>query len=127
MVGISALKSKAKMPAVGRLVRRTFLPELLGNDPRMAKKPSHALEILAANLQRMMAASAEYDTQPKLARQAKMDQKTISRIVNKQNEPSIDKLEKLAKVFHLEPWQMLVPGLAANRKPQLVEQEEFTS
>lgn len=90
----------------------------------MANKPSMALQVLAQNLERLMAASALYGKQQAVAAKAKVDQKTVSRILHKTNEPSLDKLERIAAVFGLEPWQMLVPGLQAGMRPQLAEQRE---
>ena len=85
----------------------------------MAKAPSKALQVLAENLERLIASHPELNSQPKLAAKAKMDQKTVYRIITKQNEPSTDKLEKLAKALNLEPWQLLVPGLVPDDLPAL--------
>lgn len=89
----------------------------------MAKMPSKALRVLSENLERLIAAHPELNTQPKLAKEAKIDQKTVYRIVTKQNEPSLDKLEKLAKALGVEPWQLLVPGLQPAALPVLAEVE----
>lgn len=66
-----------------------------------------------------MQGSKEYNAQAAVARKAKVDQKTISRIIHKTNEPSLDKLERIAAVFGLQPWQMLVPGLEPSSPPVL--------
>jgi transcriptional regulator with XRE-family HTH domain len=95
----------------------------------MAKKPSKALTVLADNLGRLIAARQEKDplfTQPVLAKLAKIDQKTVWRIVNKQNEPSIDKLEKIAGVLKVQTWHLLVPNLNPARLPEL-ESERATA
>ena len=87
----------------------------------MANKPSKALLVLADILDRLMRGSKDYATQPAVARKAKVDQKTIWRILNKANEPSLDKLERIAAVFDLQPWQMLVPGLEPTSPPAIAE------
>lgn len=88
----------------------------------MAKRPSRALQVLARNLGRLMVASRVYDTQGKVAAKAKVDQKTISRILLLQNEPSIDKLERIAAVFGCEAWQLLVPTFDPLNPPVLAEE-----
>lgn len=87
----------------------------------MAKKPSKALTVLSQNLQRLL--EARQTTQPELARRAKVDQKTVWRIVRMENEPSVDKLEKLAAVLQVETWQLLVPNLDPQHLPDLVREE----
>ncbi|AEG94426.1 helix-turn-helix domain-containing protein [Ramlibacter tataouinensis] len=89
----------------------------------MAKVPSKALQVLAANLERLIAEHKELNSQPKLAAAAKIDQKTVYRIVTKQNEPSTDKLEKLAKALGVQTWQLLVPGLKPGALPELAVKE----
>lgn len=87
----------------------------------MAKKPSKALTVLAQNLGRLM--DSRQKTQPAIAKQAKIDQKTIWRIVHMTNEPALDKLEKIAGVFDLEAWQLLIPNLDPERLPELAREE----
>lgn len=90
----------------------------------MTKKPSRTLQVLAENLERLMASSLEFGTQPRLAAKAKIDQKTIWRIVHRQNEPSIDKVEKIAGVFGLQAWQLLVPDMEPTRPPEIAAHAE---
>jgi transcriptional regulator with XRE-family HTH domain len=91
----------------------------------MAKMPSKALRTLSENLARLIAASGELDSQAKVATKAKVDQKTVNRIANMLNEPSLDKVEKIAKAFGLEAWQLLVPGLAPGQTPELAQREQM--
>ncbi len=42
---------------------------------------------------------------------AKIDPKTVTRILAAQHAPNIDTIAALAAVFHLLPWQLLVPGM----------------
>lgn len=88
----------------------------------MAKKPSKALQVLAENLDRLMQVTPEFGTQPKVAAKAKIDQKTVWRITKKLNEPSTDKVERIAAVFGLEAWQLLVPDLQPSHPPELADQ-----
>jgi transcriptional regulator with XRE-family HTH domain len=93
----------------------------------MGHQPSKTLVILSQNLLRLMEGHATLKNDSQLAKPAKMDQKTIWRIVNKMNEPSIDKVEKLAKAFGVEPWELLVPGLDPEHRPTLTTKEEAHS
>ena len=113
------------MPTVRQMGVRTYLPKELSEDRWMGKKPSRSLQVLAENLERLMGASLEFNTQPKVAEKAKIDQKTIWRIMKRQNEPSIDKVERIASVFGLEPWQLMVPQLDPMNKPALASREEL--
>lgn len=94
----------------------------------MGKPPSKALQVLAQNLSGLLAANRklnkEPSTEPKLAAMAKVDQKTVYRITHMQNEPSIDKVEKLAKQFDLQAWQLLVPRLVPSEPPELAVKEK---
>jgi hypothetical protein len=76
-------------------------------------------DLVAANLQRLMAASADCRSQAALARRSKVPQRTIGRILNKEVTPSLDVLEQLAKAFDLLPWQLLVPELDPRNAPVL--------
>jgi transcriptional regulator with XRE-family HTH domain len=69
------------------------------------------LQTLADNLAWLMQNSAEYGSAGLLGKKAGVDQKTIWRILNHTNQPTIDKLAKLAAVFKLEAWQLLAPRL----------------
>lgn len=89
----------------------------------MGNPPSKALQVLAQNLTRCIAAHKELNTEPKLAARAKIDQKTVYRITHMQNEPSIDKVEKLAKALGLQTWQLLVPELVLTDPPALAVKE----
>lgn len=89
----------------------------------MSEKPvSAAFEIVASNLEALMANSKFFKTQAAVGKAAKVDQKTIGRILNRTNEPSLDVIAKVAKVFDLEPWQMLVPHLEPSNAPMLAQQ-----
>lgn len=85
---------------------------------------SQTLRTLSANLTALMKATPEFGTHAKLGKKAGVDQKTVWRIENRLHEPSIDKVEKIAKVFGLKAWQMLVPSLNPKAEPQLADARE---
>jgi transcriptional regulator with XRE-family HTH domain len=66
-------------------------------------------EAVAKNLQRLMELRGL--TQPQLARRAGVAQRTISNILSARNEPGIEKINKIAKVFGLQGWQLQMPNI----------------
>lgn len=103
---------------------KTNLPRFQRHHPYVPENASAALTILADNLERLRAKHLSLNTQSAIGREAKVDQKTVGRILNKAHEPQINIVAKLAKAFGLEPWQMLVPGLDPQRPPVLMSAEE---
>ncbi len=73
----------------------------------MAKKP--AAQILAENLRRLMGADASLSSGPKLARASGVSQKTINNIEKGRHDTRLSSIEKLARVFRLEPYIFLTP------------------
>ena len=55
---------------------------------------------------------------------AKIDQRTVGRILNMEHEPTFGQLTKLARVFKLQPWQMLVPNLEPTNPPMLASESQ---
>ena len=106
------------------------MPMLSGHHPGMASLSPHAsraLRDLAANLQRLMEADKDYTSARKVAERAamfkKIHPKTVTRILSLAgNEPTLDTVESIAKVFGLQAWQMLVPNLQPSRPPELADQ-----
>lgn len=76
-------------------------------------------ETVSVNLQRLMEEHVELRTQSALARRAKVPQRTIGRIVNREVTASLDVLEALAKPFDLQPWQLLIPNIDPKNPPVL--------
>lgn len=64
-----------------------------------------------------MAANPALNSQAALGRAAKVDQKTVGRILNRTNEPSLEVIAKIAKVFDLDPWMLLVPNVKTGTMP----------
>jgi transcriptional regulator with XRE-family HTH domain len=56
-------------------------------------------------------------SQAELARRAHCDQRTIGRILSMDMSPTADMLDRIAQVFGLEAWQMMVPGLDPTNPP----------
>lgn len=61
-----------------------------------------------------MASSKDLNSQAKLGAKAKIDQRTVGRILNSEHMPTLDKIAALATVYGIEPWQLLAPGLGAS-------------
>lgn len=74
-------------------------------------------DILADNLRRLRDARPHLDTLPKIAAAGGPSNGTLDRIQRRAAGASIDTLERLAAVFELEPWQLLIDGLEPNNPP----------
>jgi transcriptional regulator with XRE-family HTH domain len=88
------------------------------------KTVSSAFQTVAANLEALRAHYPSLSSQAAIGRAAKVDQKTVGRILNMTNEPSLEVLAKIAKVFGLEPWQLMLPGLDVNEPQRLVSSRD---
>ena len=86
---------------------------------RPAKAPSKTLRVFADNMERLIQADKQFNSQPRLAQKAEVDQKTIWRISKLRHEPTLALVEKIAAVFGLAAWQMLMPGLQPGQRPEL--------
>lgn len=81
-------------------------------------------EVIAANLAALMAASRETKTivavQEATARHGnQVGKSTIDRVLKGTTALNIDNLETIAKVFGLDPWQLLVPAMQPKNPPVL--------
>ena len=86
---------------------------------RVAHSPAMARDILAANLKALMAAHPRLNTLTKITAAGGPPNGVLDRIRRADSACRIDSLTQLARVFGLEPWQILVPGLDPHRLPQL--------
>lgn len=80
----------------------------------MTKTSAH--QALARNLKRLLDAGRQYDlpsSQAALARRSGVAQTTLSNWLDPERgrSPQLDKLERVAEVYKLEVWQLLVPEL----------------
>lgn len=73
-------------------------------------------DIVAANLESLMEDRA-ISSDNALAKLAGVNQKTVWRILNKRQSPTVGTMEKLAKPFGLQAWQLLIPGLDPKNPP----------
>lgn len=92
-LGIDASRVKAHMPYI------IWQSCLMTTDARRA---------LSGNVEWLLRNTA-HDSQPKLAKQAKLDQKTVGRMLNNSNAATLDSIQALAVALKIEPWQLLAP------------------
>lgn len=86
---------------------RNLLPEV-SNSLRGMKK--RAAIVLAENLRRLMDGDLNLSTGPKLAKASGVSQKTINNIEKARCDTRLSSMEKLAKVFRVEPYVFLTPS-----------------
>lgn len=89
---------------------KTLMPQRSGYANPMAKKKMRgAVEsIIGENLDALMAHFPQYSSNHKVGDKAKLPARTIGRIRNAEVSCSVDTLAKIAAVFGVEPWAMLV-------------------
>lgn len=88
-------------------------------DKQEASTASATAKVLGANLAALMAAHKELNSNPKLAKKTGLGTGTISRVRNGEVDVNLATLEQLAKAFHVETWQLLVPQMEPNNLPAL--------
>lgn len=74
---------------------------------------------LAENLRNLMDARPDLDTIKKVVKRGGGSNGTIGRMLQGDTSARIDAVADVAKVFGLEPWQLLVPGLDPAHPPTL--------
>lgn len=86
------------------------------NDPK---------EVLWDNLKALMAYHYGKENLTRLAKDSKCGPGTASRIKARNTSVGIEVLGKVSKIFDLQPWQLLIPGLDPANPPviSLTEQE----
>lgn len=72
--------------------------------------------IIAINIKALMDITPALDTQEKLSKKTGIGQATISRTINAITAPNSNLIEKVAKAFRVEPWQLLVPGMNPHQR-----------
>lgn len=75
--------------------------------------------IVADNLRALMAAHPHLDTLDKITAQGGGSNGTLDRIRRGASSCRLDALADVAKVFGIEPWQLLVPRLDPHNLPRL--------
>lgn len=75
--------------------------------------------ILAENIRSLMESSQSAGTEKSLRQQAKIGGGTLDGARQGTKAITIDSLEKIAHALHVQPWQLLIPGLDPANPPQL--------
>jgi transcriptional regulator with XRE-family HTH domain len=76
--------------------------------------------VLARNLRNLMATKAGPRSQTALRKKSGVAQATIGRILKQETEAGVETVDRLAKAFGLEGWQMMVPGMDPTNPPVLM-------
>jgi transcriptional regulator with XRE-family HTH domain len=76
--------------------------------------PSRALIALSANL-KTIAHEKGLETQEQIGREIGLNQKAVSRILNKEHEPQLDTLCQIADKLNLRESALLLPNLGAGK------------
>lgn len=78
-------------------------------------------KVVGGNVQRLMDYAADhgspYGDQRSLAAKAKVSMSTVARIRKAQVAPGVDVLERIAGVYRLQAWQLLIPDLDPTNPP----------
>jgi hypothetical protein len=99
----------------------------IGEIPRMDDEPTPK-EILKANLYALMKESDRYASLSTIEKIVKasggvLTNGTVGRMTKGDSPTDIDRLGELAKVFNLQPWQLLVPRIRAEALPVLADRK----
>lgn len=86
--------------------------------PQTMHTPGMLEQLFARNVKALMKAHPVLSSQAAVSRHAGMDQRTVGRIVNCEHAPTLVQIEKLARAFGLQPWQLFVPGLDPKDMPR---------
>ncbi len=75
--------------------------------------------VLWQNVSALMTDRYGRENLTRLASEAKIGPGTVSRIKAHETSVGLDVVEALARLFKIEPWQLLVPGLSASTPQQI--------
>jgi len=76
-------------------------------------------KVLAENLRRLMDAKPDLETIKKVTARGGGSNGTVGRMLQGDTAARIDAVEEVARVFGLQAWQLLVPGLDPDHPPRL--------
>ncbi len=122
IIGMVASDRKANVPGLPSQdspVRKTTKPKRPSAKKVKTEPPSKALEVLARNLVALRDSHAELTSQATIGEKAKVDQRTVGRIINKEHEPTIAVVDRLARAFGLSAWQLLADPFSPTNAPTL--------
>ncbi|HEX3156745.1 MAG TPA: helix-turn-helix transcriptional regulator [Candidatus Angelobacter sp.] len=98
---------------------KAFVPRRLSYSSDMAKRKLRGVieSIVGDNLDALMQHRKELSTNNAVGRAAKLPPRTVGRIRNAEVSCSLDTLTRIAKVFGVEPWHILVPSYDPKNPP----------
>lgn len=111
----SMRKDYAEFGVITSHIRRTDCSKI--GLMRKPIKPTAAREILAANLNALMAHQGHANRS--LAMKIGIGEGTIQRARRAQSGVTLDNIEAIARYYGLEVWQLLTPDLEPNNRPEL--------
>jgi transcriptional regulator with XRE-family HTH domain len=85
---------------------------------------SDTAKVLGANLTALMASNGDLNSNPKVSKKTGLGTGSVSRLRNGDVDANLSTLEKIAKAFELQPWQLLVHGLDPGNLPALLAATE---
>jgi transcriptional regulator with XRE-family HTH domain len=97
---------------------------MLKRQTKLPVASSVSTRLFKDNLKKLMQTDRELNSQPKVAAESKVGQTSIGRILRGEQSPTLDVVDKLARAFGLEAWQMLVPDLDPTNPPITAEADE---
>lgn len=77
-------------------------------------------KIIADNLKKLMFKNSQ--SQGYIHRMTGISQSTVGRILNNEVSPTIDSLDKIANLYNLHSWQLLLPDLDVENPQKLIQQ-----
>lgn len=75
---------------------------------------------MSENLRALMESGLGPDSQLQLAKRAGVSQSTVGRALSGHTRATVETVGRIAKVYGLSPWQLLVPDLDPRAPPALV-------
>lgn len=110
---------------VSAYFRKAHMPSLAIQTKHMKPNPT---SVVAENLRALMLDAGMINNkgepnQSQLHRACGADQRTVGRILAREQSPTVDMLEVIASAFGLHAWQMLIPKLDPKNPPVVVMSE----
>lgn len=93
---------------------------LLGDAYRTPMKAIDSRRVVWASVSALMAKHWQGENLNRLAREAKIGPATAARLKLQKTSVGLEVLDRIADVFHVETWQLLVPSMDAERLPVLL-------
>ncbi len=81
-----------------------------------AQTMSETRKILAGNVKKLMDNSPDLASQGKVHRRGKISQSTVDRILGAETSAQIDTVDKVARAFGVEAWQLLHPDMGISER-----------